>query len=158
MSYETWRKSEQEDELFKTAWWISQRVWVWLLMRFSRFFLIITCHSRLTARGGSETVSMLHRIKNNKLAFLPPLPPPQSALEPRSSREIIKCNLSHVATPREHFAGFNFRSASGSNLIFIDGVTSEQIIGCAMLVQLPLYVEKEIECFRQKEIPSLQPS
>jgi hypothetical protein len=35
---------------------------------------------------------------------------------------------------REHFAGFNFTSASGSNLIFIDGVTSEQIMG----VQLPL--------------------
>jgi hypothetical protein len=38
-----------------------------------------------------------------------------------------KPNLSHVAS-RRLFAGFNFESASGSNLIFIDGVASERII------------------------------
>jgi hypothetical protein len=50
----------------------------------------------------------LHRIKNNKLQKHP------SSIYDRE---------------KEHFAGFNFTSASGSNLIFIDGGMSEPIIG-----------------------------
>lgn len=35
----------------------------------------------------------------------------------------------NLRSRKEHFAGFNFTSASGSNLIFIDGIMSEPIIG-----------------------------
>lgn len=140
-------------ELFKTAWKISR-----MCVTFNEIFKVFSGSLKMWhSRGGSniENGVELNRIKNNKhqpnteghrcfrlqpnmlnlrLRLLRYVAWDQpycfsASLTPLLTRasKIIKCNLSHVS-PRERFAGFNFPSASGSNLIFIDGVTSERII------------------------------
>lgn len=121
---------EKENELFKP-----HDELVRVCLTFNEIFKVFSSlkkwHSgciKWTHRNGVK----LNRIKNNKHHFNVDL---LTFLRPRY--EQAECLVLHFPwTASSTFSqGFNFTSTSGSNLIFIDGVTSEQIIGCAKCVQ-----------------------